>query len=103
MKEAKPVLLEPVMKASITVNDEDTGEIMGDLNGKRGKILGMSPEGNGTTVIEAEIPQSEMLKYATDLRSITQGRGSYTLEFNHYEQVPTHLLDRVVKVKQSSE
>lgn len=103
LKEAKPVLLEPVMKASITVNDEDTGEIMGDLNGKRGKILGMSPEGNGTTVIEAEVPQSEMLKYATDLRSITQGRGSYTLEFNHYEQVPTHLLDRVVKVKQSSE
>jgi elongation factor G len=76
---------------------------MGDLNGKRGKILGMSPEGNGTTVIEAEVPQFEMLKYATDLRSITQGRGSYTLEFNRYEQVPAHLLDRVVPAKESSE
>ena len=103
LKEAKPVLLEPVMKAAITVNDEDTGEIMGDLNGKRGKILGMNPEGNGTTIIEAEMPQSEMLKYATDLRSITQGRGSYTLEFDHYEAVPAHLLDKVVKVKESTE
>ena len=103
LKEAKPVLLEPVMKAAITVNDEDTGEIMGDLNGKRGKILGMNPEGNGTTIIEAEVPQSEMLKYATDLRSITQGRGSYTLEFDHYEEVPNHMLDRVVKVKESDE
>ena len=103
LKEAKPVLLEPVMKAAITVNDGDTGEIMGDLNGKRGKILGMNPEGNGTTIIEAEVPQSEMLKYATDLRSITQGRGSYTLEFDHYEAVPTHMLDRVVKVKETEE
>ena len=103
LKEAKPVLLEPVMKAAITVSDEDTGEIMGDLNGKRGKILGMNPEGNGTTIIEAEIPQSEMLKYATDLRSITQGRGSYTLEFDHYEEVPNHMLDRVVQVKESEE
>ena len=91
------------MKAAITVNDGDTGEIMGDLNGKRGKILGMNPEGNGTTIIEAEVPQSEMLKYATDLRSITQGRGSYTLEFDHYEAVPTHMRDRVVKVKETEE
>ena len=103
LKEAKPVLLEPVMKAAITVNDENTGEIMGDLNAKRGKILGMNPEGNGTTIIEAEVPQSEILKYATDLRSITQGRGSYTLEFDHYEEVPAHLLDKVVKVKESTE
>ena len=103
LKEAKPVLLEPVMKVAITVNDEDTGEIMGDLNGKRGKILGMNPEGNGTTIIEAEVPQFEMLKYATDLRSITQGRGSYTLEFDHYEEVPNHMLDRVVKVKETEE
>ena len=103
LKEAKPVLLEPVMKAAITVSDEDTGEIMGDLNGKRGKILGMNPEGNGTTIIEAEVPQSEMLKYATDLRSITQGRGSYTLEFDHYEEVPNHMLDRVVQIKESEE
>tara|TARA_B100001750_G_scaffold41900_1_gene30552 strand:- start:113 stop:2143 length:2031 start_codon:yes stop_codon:yes gene_type:complete len=103
LKEAKPVLLEPVMKAAITVSDEDTGEIMGDLNGKRGKILGMNPEGNGATIIEAEVPQSEMLKYATDLRSITQGRGSYTLEFDHYEEVPNHMLDRVVQVKESEE
>ena len=103
LKEAKPVLLEPVMKVAITVNDEDTGEIMGDLNGKRGKILGMNPEGNGTTIIEAEVPQFEMLKYATDLRSITQGRGSYTLEFDHYEEVPNHMLDRVVKIKETEE
>ena len=103
LKEAKPVLLEPVMKVAITVNDDDTGEIMGDLNGKRGKILGMNPEGNGTTIIAAEVPQFEMLKYATDLRSITQGRGSYTLEFDHYEEVPNHMLDRVVKIKETEE
>jgi elongation factor G len=63
----------------------------------------MNPEGNGTTIIEAEVPQFEMLKYATDLRSITQGRGSYTLEFDHYEEVPNHMLDRVVKVKETEE
>jgi elongation factor G len=93
--EAQPRLLEPVMKLTITVPDAFNGDVMGDLNGKRGRIMGMIPE-DGETVIEAEVPQSETLRYATDLRSLTQGRGSYAIEFSHYEEVPQHIAQRVM-------
>ena len=96
VREAKPTLLEPVLRATITVPDSYSGDIIGDLNGKRGKILGMNPQGDGTSEIEAEVPQSEMRRYATDLRSQTQGRGSFTVEYDHYEEVPAHLVERVV-------
>ena len=96
VREAKPTLLEPVLRATITVPDTYSGDIIGDLNGKRGKILGMNPQGDGTSEIEAEVPQSEMRRYATDLRSQTQGRGSFTVEYDHYEEVPAHLVERVV-------
>ena len=90
---AAPTLLEPIMHVQITVPDEYTGDIIGDMNSKRGRIHGMSPMGNGTTMIEGETPQAEMLRYATELRSMTQGQGGFTIEFDHYEEVPAHLVD----------
>jgi elongation factor G len=91
---AQPVLLEPVMKAQIKVPDSFTGEVTGDLNTKRARILGMTPQ-DGYTTIDAEVPQAEMLRYSTDLRSLTQGKGSFALEFDHYEAVPAHLTQRI--------
>ena len=67
------------------------------MNSRRGRIHGMNPEGNGTTTIEGETPQAEMLRYATELRSMTQGQGGFTMEFDHYEEVPAHLVDRLVQ------
>ena len=94
--DASPILLEPVMKLSVTVPETYTGEVMSDLNGKRGRILGMTPSGR-VTEIEAEVPQSELLRYAQDLRSLTQGRGSYSMEYGRYEQVPANLEPRVIQ------
>ena len=71
------------------------GDVIGDLNGKRGKILGMNPEG-GVTAIEVEIPHSEVLRYATELRSQTQGRGTYSISFSHYEMVPSHISASII-------
>ncbi len=96
VSDASPILLEPVMKLSVTVPDGYTGEVMSDLNGKRGRILGMNPQGR-VTVIDAEVPQSELLRYSQDLRSISQGRGSYSMEFDHYEPVPANLEPRVIE------
>ncbi len=97
LQQANPVLLEPVMKVEITVPDGFTGDIIGDLNGRRGRIQGMIPNGDGTTSVQVEAPQSEMLTYATELRSQTQGQGDFTIEFDHFEEVPNHLVDRVVR------
>ncbi len=93
---ASPTLLEPIMHVQITVPDEYTGDIIGDMNSRRGRIHGMSPQGNNSTMIEGETPQAEMLRYATELRSMTQGQGNFTMEFDHYEEVPAHLVDRLV-------
>ena len=94
--DASPVLLEPVVKLSVTVPDAYTGEVISDLNGKRGRILGMNPD-NGVTLIEAEVPLAEVQRYAQDLRSVSQGRGSYSLEFDHYDQVPANLEPKVIE------
>jgi len=94
--QAQPVLLEPVMKVEVTVPSEFAGDIMGDLNTRRAHIHGMTPDGPNT-VIEASVPQSEMLRYATDLRSMTQGRGTYTMQLSHYDPVPTHLQQKIVE------
>lgn len=96
MMSATPALLEPIMHAEITVPDSCTGDIIGDLNSKRGRIQGMNPLGEGLTTVEAEVPRAEMLKYATDLRSMTQGRGEFKTEFGHYEMVPHHLIEEIV-------
>lgn len=93
---ASPILLEPIMRAAVVVPDTDTGDVMGDLNSKRARILGMTPNGDGTTTVDVEVPQAEMLRYATDLRSQTQGRGSFTIQFDHYDPVPGHMTQRVI-------
>ena len=94
--DAGPVLLEPVVKLSVTVPDAYTGEVISDLNGKRGRILGMNPD-NGVTLIEAEVPLAEVQRYAQDLRSVSRGRGTYSLEFDHYDQVPANLEPKVIE------
>ena len=96
LSDANPILLEPIMKLSVTVPDNYTGEVISDLNTKRGRILGMIPGGN-STLIEAQVPLSEVQRYAQDLRSVTQGRGSYRLEFDHYDPVPTNLEPKVIE------
>jgi elongation factor G len=103
IEHATPVILEPILRAAVTVPEGDTGDVMGDLNGKRARILGMTPMDGGITVIEAEVPQSEMLRYATELRSQTQGRGTFTIVFDHYDQVPGHLVQRIVDAKEKVE
>lgn len=95
VQQAKPVLLEPVMRLEIHVPESYTGDVISDLNGKRAKVHGMTPA-DGLTVIEAEAPQAEIQHYATDLRSLTQGRGSFSSEFDHYEEVPGHIAQRVI-------
>jgi elongation factor G len=100
IQQATPIILEPIMKVEITVPDNFTGDIIGDLNSRRGRIQGMIPEGNGTTTLQVEAPQAEMLTYATELRSQTQGQGDFTMEFDHFEEVPTHMVDRVVQITQ---
>ncbi|MGH2533963.1 MAG: elongation factor G [Thermomicrobiales bacterium] len=93
--QAKPVLLEPMMTLHVTVPESYTGDIMSDLNTKRAHVNGMTPGSNGTTTIDALVPAAEIQRYATDLRSITQGRGSFTSEFAHYHQVPAHLAEQI--------
>ena len=96
MEQAKPTLLEPVMAAEITVPDEFAGSIMGDLNGRRGRIQGMDNKG-GNTVVRAEVPMSEMLTYGVDLTAMTQGRGSFNMEMHHYDAVPGMLQEKIVE------
>ena len=95
MEQANPVLLEPIMYVEVTVPDQFMGDIMGDLNSRRGRILGME-QSNGNQIIKAHVPMAEMLKYAIDLRSMTQGRGSFTMKEDHYEDVPAHLSEQII-------
>ena len=95
MQEARPVLLEPIYSMRVTVPDEFMGDVMGDLNNRRGRVQGMENR-NYRAIINAEIPLAEILRYGTDLRSMTQGRGIYTIEFERYEPVPGHLADQVI-------
>ena len=96
VEEAKPVLLEPVMKVTITTSDEFMGDIMGDLNSRRGRVLGMDSE-NKNQVINANVPMSEMLTYAPDLKSMTGGRGIFAMEFSHYDEVPVQLAEKIIE------
>jgi elongation factor G len=95
MEQAKPTLLEPIMSVEINVPDEFAGSIMGDLNGRRGRIQGMDNRG-GNTIVKAEVPMSEMLTYGVDLTSMTQGRGSFNMEMNHYDIVPQMLQEKII-------
>jgi elongation factor G len=96
VEKAKPVLLEPIMNMDVTVPDECMGDVIGDLNSRRGKVLGMETKGH-SQVIKSRVPMAEVLKYAPDLRSITSGRGEFQMGFSHYEEVPPHLSEKVIK------
>jgi len=93
--EARPCLLEPIMNVEISAPSDHAGDVIGDVNGRRGRIVGMEPEGEVVSV-RAQVPMSEMLTYESSLRSMTGGRGGYSMEFSHYEELPAHLADKVV-------
>ncbi|HZU40307.1 MAG TPA: elongation factor G [Solirubrobacteraceae bacterium] len=96
LEQAAPVLLEPIMLVTVSVPEDSVGDVIGDLNSRRGRPLGMEPTGAGMTEVKAEVPMSEMLSYAPDLRSITGGQGEFTMEFLRYEEVPGHLASKVI-------
>ncbi len=96
MEGADPFLLEPIMNVEIMVPEAYMGDVMGDLNAKRGKILGMDRQGS-LQVIRAQVPLSEMFRYSIDLRSLTGGRGTFTMSFSHYEEVPSHLAQKIIE------
>jgi elongation factor G len=95
VQEANPILLEPIMKMEVVCPEENMGDVMGDLNSRRGRVLGMDSEG-GYQVIKAQAPMSEVLKYALDLNAITAGRGSFRMEHSHYEEVPAQLSEKII-------
>ncbi len=96
MEQSQPTLLEPIMKVEVIVPEEFVGDIMGDMNSRRGKIMGVEAKGHNQ-VVKAVVPMAEMLKYAPDLRSMTGGRGTFTMEFSHYEEVPAHIGQKVIE------
>jgi elongation factor G len=100
--QASPTLLEPIMTATISVPEESVGDVIGDLNSRRGRPLGMEPKG-AMTEVKAEVPMAELLSYAPDLRSITGGQGDYTMEFARYEEIPAHLAQKVVEAAKSED
>ena len=98
MKKADPVLMEPIMKVSVIVPEDYMGDVIGDLNSRRGQIQGMEAR-SGAQQIDAFVPLSEMFGYATDLRSRTQGRGQYTMEPSHYTEVPKSIQEKIISGK----
>jgi elongation factor G len=102
LEQAGPGLLEPIMHVTLSVPDDAVGDVIGDLNSRRGRPQGMEPSA-GMTEVKAEVPMSEMLSYAPDLRAITGGQGDYTMELLRYEEVPGHLAQRIVEQARSEE
>jgi elongation factor G len=103
MSNASPALLEPIMLVTLTIPEESVGDVIGDLNARRGRPQGMDSAGAGLTEVKAEVPMAEMLTYAPDLRSLTGGQGDYTMEFLRYEEVPSHLAQKVVEQANAEE
>ncbi len=101
--EAKPCLLEPIFRVEISIPDEYMGDVMGDMNKRRGKILGMEPQSGGLQKVLAEAPQAELFDYAVTLRSMTQARGSFVMSFERYEELPAHLADKVIAKHKAEE
>jgi elongation factor G len=100
LAEAQPVILEPIMNITIRVPEDYTGDIIGDLNTKRAQVQGMNRE-DGTQVIQAQVPLAEIQRYAIDLKSITQGRGTFTMQFSHYQEVPAHVTQKIIAERQA--
>ncbi len=101
-REANPVLLEPIMRMEVVVPEENMGDVIGDINSRRGRVLGVDSKGNNQFV-KALVPMAEILKYDPDLRSMTGGRGSFSLEFDHYEEVPAHLSEKITQAQKQEE
>ncbi len=101
VQEAKPILLEPIMKVEVITPDETLGAVIGDLNSKRGRVQGVEPQAGGNQKITALVPMSEMLTYANQLHSLTSGRGLYSMEFSHYEEVPSHLAQKIIAEREA--
>ena len=99
MKKSSPVLLEPIMKVEVTMPEEYMGDVIGDINSRRGRIEGMDDLGGGK-IVRAFVPLSEMFGYSTDLRSRTQGRGNYSMFFEKYEQVPKNVQEKLLASKE---
>ena len=95
MKEAKPTLLEPIMNVEVYSPEANMGDIMGNLNGRRGKVQGMEQKGN-LRIVKAQVPMAEMLDFEPTLTSITGGRGSFIMEFSHYEEIPHQLQQKII-------
>ncbi len=95
-KKANPVLLEPIMKVEVEVPEEYMGDVIGDINRRRGQVSSMEDRA-GNKIVTAMVPLAEMFGYSTDLRSFTQGRGTYSMEFDHYEEVPKNVADEIIK------
>jgi elongation factor G len=102
LEAAKPVLLEPIMNVEVVSPDDTLGAVIGDLNSRRGKVQGVTPQAGGQ-IIKALVPMSEMLTYAPTLNSLTSGRGMYTMEFYGYEDVPSHLAQKIVQERASKQ
>jgi elongation factor G len=95
VREASPIFLEPIMKIEIAVPEDNVGDVIGDLNGRRGRILGVEAKGHNQ-IVKANVPMAEVLRYAPDLTSMTGGKGSFTLEYSHYEEVPANISERMI-------
>jgi len=102
VQEANPTLLEPIMKLEIFVPEDSMGDVMGDLNSRRGRVLGMDTQGR-VQVIKAQAPMAEVLKYAIDLNALTAGRGTFKSEFSHYEEVPAQMAEKVIAETKKTE
>ena len=96
LPEASPVLLEPIGELKVKIPDSYMGDILGDLNKRRGRVMGMNPTGDGDQIVEAEVPEAEMMTYAIDLRSMTQSRGSFTFHFVRYEDCPAAAQEKAI-------
>ena len=101
--EAKPCLLEPIMHMEIFVPDDNMGDVMGDMNKRRGKILGMEPQANGEQKLLAEAPQAELFDYSLGLRSMTQGRGTFEMTFDRYQEVPKQMAEKIIAEHQAAQ
>jgi elongation factor G len=102
VRDANPILLEPIMKMEVVIPEENMGDVIGDINSRRGRVLGVDSKGS-YQVIKAIVPMAEVLKYDPDLRSMTGGRGSFSLQFDHYEELPSHLSEKVIRASKQEE
>ena len=102
VSKAGPILLEPIMTVKVTCNDDAMGDVIGDINKRRGRVLGMTPSGDGMQEILSEIPQAEMATFSTAMRQITQGRGSFEPEFARYERCPEHIAQKIISESENN-